>query len=1143
MKLRTWCIRSGQILTKTVLVCTGLLFFLTLIDPVTAQAEDDRGGITIRQQNVPIQKVFQTIEKQSGYRFFYNETLLQGAVNVTVNLQNVSLQVALEACFRNQPLSYAIVDKTIIVKRRPVQQSTAPVTAAVTLSRPTKIIAVRGKVTSNNLPVAGASIIVKGTDNGASTDKDGIFTLPEVEENATLVISSVSHASREVRLNGQTFIAVDLSKRTDDLDEAVVVAYNTTTRRMNTAAVTVIKGEEIQSLPNRSIDRSLQGMVPGLLVTSGSGQPGGGVSNFVLRGIATASDPRNGSVARNPLIVIDGIPVTQDNIQLEVSSQATLIANPLAQLNPSDVETVSVLKDAAAVALYGSRASNGVILITTKKGKQGKTAFNIRHQTDISSRIKNRMEVLNLDEYLELLYETYKNTPRNPLPWTDNLIKTDLINKFPVIVNGPGDTVFYPETNWLDELFNENAATVSNELSITGGSEKYNYYLNVEYTKQDGIVKRTGYDRKSLRFNFENRPSSWLKFGLNSTFSYNVQEYPGASRNGGGIDLPSYISPLNPVRSTDGNYILNYSWGTTSSGLQSNPVASAEYNISRNASFRGLSKIYGELSFLKYFKLYSSLGVDFMLTESKEKDDPRLIDRSGVVGVGRIEEMNIRRANVINSNILRFDKTFSNDHSLGLVLGQEAQLLSQKNLAVAVNGLKLPYYDEINSPGVTVYQKSGGRNKETLLSQFGQANYTFRNRYLFTASVRRDGSSRFGDDNRFGTYWSTGIGWVASSEPFMKNVSSVVNYLKLRGSLGAAGNASAINAFTRYDQLEYISYLGGIAVYPVSIPGNPDVKWERTFTWDAGIEARLLHERIAIGADIYSRITKDVLYQINLPQNSGYVNVLANIGEIENKGIELSLSADIIRNRNVRWNLNLNWSTNQNRLVKANVPLASLFDNTLGNEEGRNFNSFYLRRWEGVNPDDGSPMWLDSTGKPGSNYNAAKREFVGKPQPDGFGAITNVVSYKNFEISAQFYYQYGFKIYDVSLATSFLNDGATPYTNQSKKALDRWQKPGDIAANPKRTLNNSSSLTQPSTRFLFDGDFIRLKNVMLSYSFSNKIVQSIRLNALKLFVQGNNLALWTKFPGQDPGDVNVLGNMQYPYPSQQSFSLGLNAGF
>jgi TonB-linked SusC/RagA family outer membrane protein len=1145
----------GQILTKTVLVFTGYLIFLILFNPAISKAEDDRGGITIRQQNAPIEKVFQSIEKQSGYRFFYNETLLQGAGKVTINLQNVSLQEALNACFYNQPLSYAIVDKTIIVKRRQEQQPKAPEAAVAALSAPGKIIALRGKVTSGNVPVSGASIMIKGTDNGASTDKDGLFTLPEVEDDATLVISSVSHTAREIRLNGQAFIAIDLSQKSIDLDEAVVVAYNTTTRRMNTGSVAVVNGEQIQSLPNRSFDRSLQGYVPGLLVTPSTGQPGGGVSNFILRGISTATQPPADNVGspslRNPLIVIDGVPVGQDFGQLN-STSAVLQSlgregNPLAQLNPSDIETITVLKDAAAVALYGARASNGVILVTTKRGKAGKTTFNFRHQTDISTRIDGKTEMLNQEEYIQLLTDTYNNTPRVvggiSRPYTDTEVLSVLRGKFPVIVNAPGDTSFYEPGDWYDAIYKDHASTISNELSMSGGNDKNNFYLNLENTKQDGIVRNTGFDRSSIRFNFENRPSSWLKLGLNSTFSYTIQDYlRGASFSA------APISPLNPVRSIDGNYILNYPAGIAAvSLLYANPAAVIDYNIYRNASFRGLNKIYGEVSFLKNFKISSSLGVDFILTEAKEKWDPRLNDGTNFpIGTGRVEEADSRRANLITSNILRYDKLFGK-HSVGVIVGQEAQILSQKDISIQATNLSSPYYDQVSSPGVTITSNTGAlRYKETLQSLFSQLNYSFSNRYFLSGSVRRDGSSRFGDDRRYGTYWSVGGGWDIAAERFAKSALPWMNYFKIRGSIGAAGNAGAINTLTRFDKLQNYTYLGGAAVTPSGLPSNPDVQWEQTFTWDAGIESRFWNERIAITADVYNRTTSDLIYSINLPQNTGFGSILANVGKMANKGIELSLSARIIKSANFLWSLNANWSTNQNKLIKANVPLATTISSStlVANKEGEVFNSFFMPRWAGVDPEDGAPQWLDSTDKITKTYNANNSVFVGKVQPDGFGAIINTIAYKSFELSAMLYYQYGFQIYNSRLA-EISTDGNNPYfLNEVKDALNYWQKKGDESPNPRRVAGNLDGGTRASTRYLFDGDYIRLQNVSLSYNLPRSLVTRLKLSNVKAYVQGNNLAVWTKYPDLDPGLVTGNGySMSTLYPLQRSFTLGLNVNF
>jgi TonB-linked SusC/RagA family outer membrane protein len=1147
MKLRTWCIRIGQILTKTVLIFTGFLVCLTLFNPAKTKAENNRGGITIRQQNAPIEKVFQSIEKQSGYRFFYNETLLLGAGKVTINLQNVTLQEALDACFHNQPLSYAIVDKTIIVKRRQEQQRKAPEAAAVALSGPGKIIALRGKVTSGNAPVAGASIMIKGTDNGASTDKDGMFTLPEVEDDATLVVSSVSHQAREVRLNGQTFIRIDLSTKTSDLDEALVVAYNTTTRKMNTGSVAVVKGEEIAALPNRSFDKSLQGLVPGLLVTQGSGLPGGPVTNFVIRGIATAVDPSMGSTVRNPLIVIDGVPVTQDQFQIYLDQTRTPISNPLAQLNPSDIETISILKDASAIALYGSRASNGVIVIVTKRGKAGRTNINFRHQTDFASRFQGNVKLLNQDEYLELLFEAYRNLNSPQFP-DDAAIYADLRKKFPVIVNAPGDTSFYPAADWVGALLREKAATVSNEISLSGGNEKSNYYLNFEYSKQNGVVIGTDYDRKSLRFNFENRPASWLKLGLNNTLSYSIQNYGIGNRSYTGT-VVNNMSPLNPVRYSDGSYVLNYAVGAgpQSATLFPNPAAAAEFNINRNTAYRGLTTLNGEISFLKYFKFSTIAGLDFMLAEGKEKADPRLVDPGNFssTGVGRIEQQDVRRANIVSTNMLRYNALFNNDHSIGVLIGQEAQIQTQKNSLIAVQNLTLPYYDQVNSPGVTALRQTATSNKETLLSFFSQANYAFRNKYFLSGSIRKDGSSRFGEDKRYGTFWSAGAGWILTSERFLKGASAWMDYLKIRGSIGAAGNAGAISAITKYDQLEPYRFLGETAVVPSTTPGNPNVHWEQTFTWDAGLEARFWKERISLTADVYHRRTKDLIYSENLAASTGYVSVLNNIGIMENRGVEFSLSANIIKNRDLNWVVDVNWSTNKNKLIKANVPTAALSNSILGSMEGKNFNSFYMPVWAGVNAGNGKAQWLDSAGEVIEVYSSAAKDkkFVGKPQPDGFGAFGTKLIYRGVELSARFCYQYGYQVF---IQDDLVSDGRYPYMNQDRRALDRWQKPGQITTNPRRVLNNStgSAVLNPSTRYLFDGDHIRLQNVSIAYAIPKLITEKLRLNSCRVFLQGNNLALWTEFPGQDPDIITTIGGTgNNSFPSQRSFSFGINANF
>lgn len=1110
-----------------------LSVFLCIFIHLQTNANVYAQKITLHVKNAHIEKVFKEIQRQSGFRFVYTNDKLEGARPVTLDVTNATLEEALSKCMADQPITYMVIDDYIVIKHK-LSANTSPdqKTEAV---KPGKIISVSGTVTSAHGPVVGASVTIKKSGYTTTTDTKGIFYLAEVEDDATLVITSVAHHPREVKLDGQTMLSISLQEKVGEMDEAIVVAYGTTTRRMATGSISVVKGKDIETLPNRSFDLSLQGKVPGLLVTQGTGQPGGGLSNFLLRGIATNANPESGSVVRNPLIVIDGVPVSQEPIDMYFDGVNTPISNPLAQLNPSDIESVSVLKDAAAIALYGSQSGNGVILVTTKKGKAGKTNFNFRHQTDMAGAIK-LPEVLNQEEYLELLYETYKNTSPT---WTDATILVDLNTRFPTRADGS----FYPTPDWKGELFKNNATTFSNQLSVSGGNEKSTFYINLEYTKQNGIVKATGFDRKSIRINLDHKATNWLRFGFNNSLSHTVQDYGGSSVTSNmSMQTLQFLSPLYPIYLENGEYADYSNTGIT------NLAAAAKYNINRNTAFRGLSNLYVELNILKSLSFRTNIGFDFMLNEAKEKNDPRLYDRRQNKVASRIDEVETRRLNFISTNILKYSKTFRS-HNLSLQAGHEARVMNQKLLRVGVTGFTSSYYDQITSPGATIYSGSFGGNvlKETLLSYFGQVNYDYATKYFLTSTIRRDGSSRFGEDKRFGTYWSTGAGWIISAEPFMQFTRPLLDYLKVRGSIGAAGNAGAIDRFTPFDPIDASRYIGSVSVWPNSLQaGNADVKWESTFSWDAGLELRLFKERINATVDIYKRTTKDLIYSLPLPWSTGTQTILGNIGTMENKGIEVSISGDIIHSRYFKWHLNANWSTNQNKLVKANNELAQRQQSLTYNQQGQSFNSFYLRRWAGVDPATGAALYMDSTGKNDPDFNASKPEFVGKVQPDAFGAVTNTFSFKGVEMVIMMYYQYGYQIYNV---TRSVNDGASPFANETKFALNRWRKPGDQAANPIRKLNNSSGdvYNAQSTRYLYDGDHIRLQSLSLGYQFPSRIIQPLKLTSLKLFVQGNNIALWsttkTRTSHKDPGSVDVYGQLVYTYPIQRTWSFGLTANF
>nr|WP_315824795.1 TonB-dependent receptor [Paraflavitalea speifideiaquila] len=482
----------------------------------------------------------------------------------------------------------------------------------------------------------------------------------------------------------------------------------------------------------------------------------------------------------------------------------------------------------------------------------------------------------------------------------------------------------------------------------------------------------------------------------------------------------------------NGNYNYTFPYGLGPSGglLLPNPVAQTELDINNSRAYRGLIKLAAEIKLLKNLTFSSSFGTDFMLNEAKEKNHPLVS-----IAKGYIREQTFRTANIINTNLLQYNKQWSNKHSLSVLGGQEARIENSKFIFLSKDDITAnPDQDQLYG-GNSIGAAFGNTSKQTFLSYFGQVSYGFLERYYLSGSIRTDGSSSFGKNNRFGTYWSAGAGWLASAEPFMKPASSWLSYLKFRGSIGQAGNSAAITDRLRFDPLALVSFMNGTAVFPIEgSPGNPSIQWEQTFTWDGGVEIRLFKDRINLIADIYTRKTKNLIaYDITAPLGTGASTLTGNIGDVKNQGIELSISAQIFRQKDFSWNIVAIWSKNQNKLTKSFVPRNTVAGTNLVNEVGYEYNSYFLPKWVGVNSENGRPQWMDSTGKPTENYYAAKPSIVGKAQPDGFGSIRNLFSYDNLSLSIDFYYQYGSQIYADSKLQNDGNMSGDPYLNQTKK--------------------------------------------------------------------------------------------------------------
>lgn len=1125
------------------LTCILIACCLWCAAAVNAQA------VTLSFKSAPIQQIFKSIKQQTGFTFLADGDLIKKGKRITIEVKNMPLIQALDLCFRDQPFTYLMAGKIISIQSLP-----APLQTIQPMTGQSDIMEIVGQVTDiQSNPISKATVLIGNEDKGTFSDVNGRFYFKEAPKSSVLFITCIGYEPLVIAAEPGKPIKAIMKISANKLDESIVVAYRATTQRANTGAVTVVKGEQILTQPNMSFEKSLQGLVPGLVVTTGSGQPGGTVSNFVLRGIATGGNPLKGETFRNPLVIIDGVPVTQTPIGSTyfTPGDETPVGNPMAQINPSDIESISVLKDASATSLYGSKASNGVLLITTKKGKSGKTVFNFRHQTDIAQRIEGTIKSLEQQQYLGLLKEAYHNS----MPGiTDAEIMSDLYSKFPVRVKSPGDTSFYPAGDWVNGIYNKQAITTVDELSISGGSVKSTFYLNLSYTKQNGVVRNTDYDRKSLRFNFDNRLTPWMKIEFNTGLSYNVQNY---MENFGSDVL---IAPLLPIRDEKGEYIYNFKYGLlgTVGSMRPNPVAEAALNINRNISYRATSGLTTTIYPIKNITFTSRLGVDFLNAETKLKTHPNFTLGGGSdPGIGSVVNHQYRDVSLIATNMLQYERSFRKDHHVNILLGQEAQQFNNRFLYAQLTGIgNMPSIDEIIGNNVVATSQS---TKQALLSYFAQLGYGFRDKVFVNATIRKDGSSKFGENVRYATYWSAGASYLITEEPYVKSTLPWLDLMKIRGSLGTSGNSAAIRNNLRFDPLVLVPYHDGTVVIspPETTPGNRSIQWESTLTWNAGVEMGFLKNRVSVIADFYTRKTKNLISEnIDLPLATGFDRYAANVGDIKNTGIELSLGVNIVRSNEFNWTLSANWSRNRNRLVKAYATSTQVYERRgVINEVGREYNSFYLPLYHGVNPDNGRPLWIDSTtGKPTEDLMLAQKVIAGKVQPDGTMAITNTFSFKGIELACRVYYQYGSQIYYTAGAT-YVNDGYYPYNNQIVGALDRWTKPGDIAKNPRRLIGGMAPVpggggaqeydwgTALSTRYIYDGDFMRLAMVSLGYAFPEKLLTRLHLSSLRIYVQGNNLATWSKYKGNDPENINAFGSAELLYPIPKSYSAGIQIGF
>lgn len=1022
---------------------------------------------------------------------------------------------------------------------------------------------VTGTVVSaeDGLPVVGASVLVKGTTVGTVTDIDGNFTISGVpEDGKIIVVSFIGLKSQELPI--EPVMNVTLQSDAKVLEEVMVVAYGVAKKESFTGSAEVIKSEKIQARPVANVTKALDGLVSGVQTTSGSGQPGSGVS-VVVRGYGSINS------SQNPLYVVDGVPYDGNVVSI----------------NPNDIESMTVLKDASAGALYGSRGANGVVMITTKRGNSGKVKVNLKANWGVASRAIPRYETMDEAGYIETIYQSYKNNlviNNGMSPQAASVVALQNMKTGPTAIFGANeqynpfnysitelidpatgkvrsDAVLKYSEDWMDEAMRNNPLRQEYNVSFTGGNEKTKYMFSVGYLDEKGLLKTTGFTRYNGRMNIESEVTDWFKAGMNASYSRN--ESNTAVENSSGSSNVWYtaqlMAPIFPVYEKDaegkdiidvnGNKVFDYGTNRPAGASADWHTIATLYddkyaNNSDNLSGRLFAEI-GNLKegVLEGLKLSVNYGFDLVSADNMTYYNP--YNGNSVSVKGSLQKSASRTFSFTFNQLLSYDRTF-NKHHINALVGHEFYKYNYQYLGASKTGFPFGGLYELdaatNITGASSYQHNYA--VESVLSRFA---YDFDDRYYLSASFRTDGSSRFHKDNRWGQFWSVGANWRISREKFMKDVSWVDN-LSMKVSYGVQGND---NIGTYYAWQSLYNFGSSNADYPglsASSLGNPDLKWEKNANLNAGVEGRFMN-RFNVAVEWYSRKTTDMLMLFPMASSLGFDGYNKNIGSMRNTGWDITLGADIFQGDSFNWRFTVMGSTVKNKVLQ----LADKPEIISGNyiiKEGETLNSFYTATSAGVDPATGKQLyWVwdtDKNGVRGEKYISdsqskatACKEIQGSRIPDIYGSFSNEFRYKNFDLSVLCTYSVGGKVLDGVYNTLMYGN----YIGQAKSAhLERaWKQPGDITDVPRIEIGKSYIITDNN---LINASYLAIKNITLGYTLPAKVLKSLGLESLRLTATGDNLVLFNHLKGMDP-QYNFTGGTNFGYVPVRTISFGIDVTF
>lgn len=997
---------------------------------------------------------------------------------------------------------------------------------------------VTGKVTDDKgNPLGNASVVVKGTTTGTNTKADGSYSLTVPANGKVLVISLVGMTPVEISIGSQSVINTSLQSEEKTLTEVVLTGYGTQKKSETSQSIGKITGDKLANTPFSSPDQMLQGKLPGVQATGFSGQPG---ANEQVRIRGTGSF----SVSSQPLYVIDGIQINSGDL-----ARLTTTSNVLANLNSDDIETVTVLKDAAATAIYGSRGGNGVILITTKKGKTGKTQFNF--STEIGQNkngdVPPSARPLNSTEWFTLFKESYLNAGGTQA----NL--TTLLNSY-------GDTTGATNIDWL-HLITRTGTQQQYNLSASGGDGKTNFYISGGYFKQEASTIASDLNRYSVVANLDHNTGKRLSFSLKLAPTYSKEN--AVLSNGSQFANPIlsvyFLRPMQNPHNPDGT--LNISTASKDFSSLYNPLYLAANDLHSLNTFSGIGSFQAKYNIINGLSFTTRFGTQYTTLEEYQFNNPFHGDGKAANGRGYSYYTRYFLYDFLNQ--LDYHTALLKDKSLTMdaQLASEAILSKGYFISAQSQNYSTPRLP-LSTNASTVTIGNANASDYSFASLFGIVQFNYQGKYILRGGLRRDGSSRFGLNNQYGTFPSGSIAWNISRESFLQPV-KFISDLKLRASYGSAGNAEVSN----YGAKETFGFGANYNNNPggtFNTLGNTDLTWEKDNQFDVGIDAGILKNRVNLIVDYYDRVSSGLLFGVPLSQTTGFTTITENVGKLENKGIEITINATPVATKDFTWDVSFNITHNKNMLKTLPPGQNQIISGQFLVKPGLDINTWYMRQWAGVDPATGNPLWyLDSSKSSTTSYYStgatqAQRVNTGKTAtPKYYGGFSNAFTYKGFSASVDFYFNYGNYVWDQW--GSFLADETNPTYGKYSLSLQRWQKAGDKTNVPKlyygtynsATAQNSSS-NATSTRFLYKGDYIRLRNLSVGYKFDKNIISKLHyVNSIYLYVRATNL--WTKTYDKnltiDPeqgGSSNTNGNIGINNLNlfyNKAVTVGLNVGF